>query len=189
MERALIISSNDRIASALSERLVPRYFGTADICSDPASGRCRTSEKVYDLIVVDTPLRGEDPKVLSRELASGTDAGVILLTDQDREQQAEEMLSDYGVIVLSKPVNKTLFHKSLLLLRATVNRLRGIQHENERLQKKIDDDRVINRAKGILMEYLSMTEPQAHKYLEKQAMDLRISKAEVAKGLLSTYEY
>ena len=67
-------------------------------------------------------------------------------------------------------------------------RIRSIQNENIRLQRKIDDTRLINRAKGILIEYLSMTEPQAHKYLERQAMDLRISKTEVAKRLLSTYE-
>ena len=67
-------------------------------------------------------------------------------------------------------------------------RLGGVQKENVRLKKQIDDIRLINRAKCILMEYLSMTEPQAHRYLEKQAMDLRITKAEVAKSLLSTYE-
>ena len=57
-----------------------------------------------------------------------------------------------------------------------------------RLKKQIDDIRLINRAKYILMEYLSMTEAQAHRYLEKQAMDMRITKAEVAKSILSTYE-
>ena len=56
------------------------------------------------------------------------------------------------------------------------------------LQKKIEDGNIINRAKAILMEYLSMSEAQAHKYLEKQSMDLRLPKIEVAKNLLSTYD-
>ena len=33
-----------------------------------------------------------------------------------------------------------------------------------------------------------MTEPQAHRYIEKQAMDLRITRREVAEGIISTYE-
>ena len=66
--------------------------------------------------------------------------------------------------------------------------LGGVQKENVRLKKQIDDIRLINRAKYILMEYLSMTEAQAHRYLEKQAMDMRVTKAEVAKSILSTYE-
>ena len=66
--------------------------------------------------------------------------------------------------------------------------LGGVQKENVRLKKQIDDIRLINRAKYILMEYLSMTEAQAHRYLEKQAMDMRVTKAEIAKSILSTYE-
>ena len=95
----------------------------------------------------------------------------------------------YGVFVLSKPVSKAWFYKALHLLEAAEYRTRNIQHENQRLQQQINEAKIINRAKGVLMEYLSMTEPQAHKYLEKQAMDLRISKLEVAKRLISTYEY
>ena len=81
-----------------------------------------------------------------------------------------------------------MFSKAVRLTEAMRNRLGGVKKENVKLRKKIDDIRIINRAKCILMEYLSMTEPQAHKYLERQAMDLRITKIEVAKRLLSTYE-
>ena len=95
----------------------------------------------------------------------------------------------YGVLVLGKPISRAMFHKAVMLVSAAVSRLRGIKNENDRLQQEVKDIRLINRAKGILMDYLSMTEAQAHKYLEKQAMDLRISKVEVAKRLLSTYEY
>ena len=66
--------------------------------------------------------------------------------------------------------------------------MRSIRRENLMLHKKLDDIKIINRAKAILMQYLSMTEQQAHRYLEKQAMDLRITRVEVAKNLLSTYD-
>ena len=64
----------------------------------------------------------------------------------------------------------------------------SLQKENYKLHKKVEDSRIINRAKCILMEYLSMSEAQAHKYIEKQAMDLRLTRLEVAKNLLSTYD-
>lgn len=78
--------------------------------------------------------------------------------------------------------------KSIKLLEATKHRLEGVRKENIKLQKKIEDIRTINRAKYVLMEYLSMSEPQSHRYLERQAMDQRITKVEVAKRILSTYE-
>jgi AmiR/NasT family two-component response regulator len=56
------------------------------------------------------------------------------------------------------------------------------------LQLKIEEIRLVNRAKAILIQYLKMTEQEAHKYIEKQAMDLRITKREVATSILNTYE-
>lgn len=50
------------------------------------------------------------------------------------------------------------------------------------------DKRLIDRAKRTLMRYLGFTEPQAHRYIEKHAMDLRVTRAEVARGILKIYE-
>lgn len=47
---------------------------------------------------------------------------------------------------------------------------------------------IINRAKTTLMEYLGFTEPQAHRYIEKHAMDMRVTKIEIARNILKIYE-
>ena len=52
----------------------------------------------------------------------------------------------------------------------------------------VEDMKIINRAKFLLISCLNMTEVQAHRYLEKQAMDQRESKLEVAKQVIRTYE-
>ena len=59
--------------------------------------------------------------------------------------------------------------------------------ENEKLAGKIDEFRIIDRAKWVLIDYLKMSEEQAHRYIEKQAMDLRIPRIEAAKNILKTY--
>ena len=64
-----------------------------------------------------------------------------------------------------------------------------IVNENEKLKEKINDIRLIDRAKLTLIQYLKMSEEESHKYIEKQAMDLRITKVEVAKNILKIYEY
>ena len=56
------------------------------------------------------------------------------------------------------------------------------------MQRKIEEIRLIDRAKCILIQYLQMTEPQAHKYIEKQAMNLRQSRVQMAESILKTYE-
>lgn len=63
-----------------------------------------------------------------------------------------------------------------------------MERENKDLAAKIDGIRLVNRAKWALIEHLGMTEDQAHRYIEKQAMDARVSKKEVAEGIIRTYE-
>ena len=64
----------------------------------------------------------------------------------------------------------------------------GLQNENFKLQTKIEEIRLVNRAKCCLIQYLKFSEPQAHRYIEKQAMDTRQTRKEVAQRILSTYE-
>ena len=46
--------------------------------------------------------------------------------------------------------------------------MRKLEEENRKLQVKIEDIRMIDRAKYVLMEFLKMNEAQAHRYIEKQ---------------------
>ena len=57
-----------------------------------------------------------------------------------------------------------------------------------KLQKKIEEIRLVDRAKCALIQYLNMTEATAHRYIEKQAMDTRRTKSAIAKDILNTYD-
>lgn len=63
-----------------------------------------------------------------------------------------------------------------------------MRRENSQLKQKIEDIRIVDRAKCILISYLNMSEQEAHRYIEKQAMDLRTTRRAVAESLLRTYE-
>ena len=52
----------------------------------------------------------------------------------------------------------------------------------------LEELQLISRAKAVLIEYLKLTEPQAHRYIEKQAMDLGLTRRQVALNILKTYE-
>ena len=68
------------------------------------------------------------------------------------------------------------------------DQLKYLQAENAQLKQKIDDMRIIDRAKCLLISCLSMSEQEAHRYIEKQAMDMRETKRAIAEGILKTYE-
>lgn len=67
-------------------------------------------------------------------------------------------------------------------------RLSELLQENRKLHSKLEELQLISRAKAVLIEYLKLTEPQAHRYIEKQAMDLGLTRRQVALNILKTYE-
>ena len=89
---------------------------------------------------------------------------------------------------MPRPVNRQTFYIAIKLLVATHARLAKMEKQNRTLKEKMEDIRVVNRAKWLLIEHLSMTEQDAHYYIEKQAMDTRLSRREVAEHIIRTYD-
>ena len=71
---------------------------------------------------------------------------------------------------------------------AARSRLTALRRENMRLEKKVEEMRLVDRAKCALIQYRGMTEQQAHRYLEKKAMDTRKTRGTVAMEVLACYE-
>ena len=91
-------------------------------------------------------------------------------------------------MIVEKPMSKALFLQAVKLSMAAQRRMRGLQHENDRLQQKIQEIRLVDRAKCLLIEHENMAEGQAHRYIEKQAMDQRKTRGEVARDVLRRYD-
>lgn len=188
MDGVLIVSGNERAAEAFVKLVGAGRFSRTVTVKTADEARRACGESRFGLIIINAPLPDETGDALAVELLKKTSSGIMLVVREELEASYEKKLGAKGVFVIGKPLNRAVFLKGLHFCEAMLARTGVIASENERLQRNIDENRIISRAKGILMEYLSMTEPQAHKYLEKQAMDLRLTKLEVAKNLLSTYD-
>ena len=116
--------------------------------------------------------------------AQSTSSGILLLCPQDSAQCLLERCLPRGILVVSKPLSQPLFVQSV----STSARLSELLQENRKLHSKLEELQLISRAKAVLIEYLKLTEPQAHRYIEKQAMDLGLTRPQVALNILKTYE-
>ena len=188
LDKTLIISGSEQALSLLSD-LIKSYNGSQIVSASSGNEARRLINRTdFDMVIISTPLPDEFGNELAATIAEKTSAGVMLICKSDIAEEISEKVEVYGVCVLAKPLNKTLFFHSVKLLQATRARMLSVMKEYSKLQTKIEESRLINRAKCILIQYLKLTEPQAHRYIEKQAMDQRISKLEVAKNILKTYE-
>lgn len=184
----LIVSGNEKAVDSLSALLYDEHPETVDTASSAAEALQMLRDRNYDSIIINSPLRDETGEKFAVTVINESHAQVMFIVRSELEQQYESSLGTKGAFIVAKPLNRTVFIKGLHFMQAAAARICSMQSENVRLQRKLDEGKIIDRAKGILIKYLSMTEPQAHRYLEKQAMDLRLTKLEVAKNLLSTYD-
>ena len=95
--------------------------------------------------------------------------------------------AEQGVLLLSKPFSNTLFVQVMHMAAASNHRLQRLRQENARLQDKISQIRLVSRAKCCLVEHAHLTEAEAHRRIEKLAMDTRRDRAEVAQEVLEEY--
>ncbi len=152
------------------------------------SARRLILKKDFDLVIVDAPLRDESGEDFSRYAASRGISQVMLLVNGDFFASVSAVCEEDGVMAISKPVDKALFWSALLLVKSVQSRIKRIQAENILLKQKIEDIRIIDRAKCTLISCMNMNEQEAHRYIEKQAMDMRSSRRIVAEGILKRYE-
>ena len=188
MEKILLVSSSDKIAQSLFGIInsMGEYQISTVKTAFTAREKIQTNE--FDAVVINTPLSDETGLELADETAAGSACCVILIVKEELINKITEKYEKKGIIIVSKPISKQLFINSFKLACSIQSRLSVLKDENDRLKVQINEISIINRAKCVLIQYLGMTEPMAHRYLEKQAMDMRISKRQVAENILTTYE-
>jgi len=187
MENALIVSCTEKSAALFTEMLNEVSINQITVLKSDGEARRLFMKQNFDLVIVDSPLTDESGESLSRYIASNSFSQVILAVESETFDAVAAVCEDDGVLTISKPVDKEIFWLALSLAKAARNRIKRIQAENMQLKQKIEDIRVINRAKLLLISYLNLSEQEAHRFIEKQAMDLRSSKRAIAEGVLKTY--
>lgn len=187
-EKALLVSSTEKGRALLQTLLPPDMFSSVQLCQSGVEARRECAQTEYAMVLINTPLTDESGLDLAMELAGQTDAGVLLIVKSELAETVAIRVERYGVLVIPKPVVRVQFDQALRFAMAMRSRMQALREENARLQKKLAEQRLVDRAKFVLIQYLGMTEEQAHRYIEKQAMDTRQTKVAVAQTIISTYE-
>lgn len=188
MESALVITSSKKSGLFFTEILKAASVETVVILNSCHEARRLLGERAFDLTVINTTLLDSACTELCADIAAEGAGQVILLVKSEDYGAAASLTESCGVLAVSKPINRALFWSALMLAKSAHSRLISISAENSKLKRKIEDIRIIDRAKCILISYLGMSEQEAHRYIEKQAMDMRTTKRAMAEGILKTYE-
>ena len=183
----LVVSPAGRGADFLASVFdAPTFDPVVNALSAGEARRLLSSEQ-YDIIAVNSPLPDETGIDFCIDAAQGP-SGVMLFVKNDIYEIVSSQCTREGIFVIPKPNTQRNVAQSVTLLCAICERLRKYEKKTRTLREKMDSIRIVNRAKWLLIERLGMTEQDAHRYIEKQAMDRCVTKRAVAEQILSTYK-
>ena len=153
---------------------------------------CCTDEAQYDFggcdaLVVSVPLRSEFGLNFVSEASKLTAAPIIVLARADIADDIQRRIKFTGAFVIEKPFKKSVLQNALKMASLAKENINRLEDEKNMLSKQLDDVKTIDRAKCCLIQYLNLTEEQAHRHIQKLAMDMRKSQREIADDILRTY--
>ena len=189
MEKILIVSGNEK-ASAAIVKLIKDIFPqcSVSLINSGLEARRIAAENDYDAVIINCPLPDEYGFEVAELVSDSSMASCVMIVKSDNADAISERMEELGVMVIPKPLSRSTFYHSMRFISASRKRLLGLRTENLKLHKKLEEIRIVNRAKFALIQYLSFTEQQAHRYIEKQAMDTRCTKVDVALKIIKMYD-
>jgi len=119
------------------------------------------------------------------ELSSIT---VVLMVKAEMESDVEEEISDTPIYLMTKPIKRQILIQQIRFVQHSQQKIEDLQKQNEELKKKMEEIKIIYRAKLMIMKEYNMTEQQAHRYIQKHAMDTRKSPREIADRMIKSHQ-
>ncbi len=184
----LVVSSSEKISRAIRDVLPLQSFSPFSVVCNVSAAERAVSERDFDFIIVNSPLPDDGGIRFSVDVADRSDSSVVLfLVREDQYEEAWETLASYGVFTLRKPLSRSVMEAASDWLVSARERFRKAEKKTLSFEEKMNEIRLVNRAKWLLISELKMTESDAHRYIEKQAMDRCIPKRRVAEEIIKTY--
>lgn len=184
MDKILLVCSSEKGTKVYSDNLKSMGYVNIDTEGNGNAARRRLIQENYSMVLIDTPLKDEFGSDLAMKISQGDNSGVVLVVKSESSDMISAKVEEYGIFVIPKPFTKSIFHQGIKFVFTSVKRFSVLKNEQNKLLKKVEDIKKIDRAKCLLIQYNKLTEEEAHKYLEKQAMDSRLSRRQVADKII-----
>lgn len=183
----LIVSAAEGFNDALSALLPTSKYSPTNFVSNISAAKRALAERAFDFVIINSPLPDDTGTRFAIDTGSSKETVVLLMVRAELQAEIYDKVAEHGVFVLPKPTSKPTMAVALSWLSSAREKLRKTEKKTLSIEEKMEEIRIVNRAKWILISELKLDEPEAHRYIEKQAMDRCISKRIVAEEIIKTY--
>ena len=184
--RILLVSSSKNFSLGISNALMYESY-EIEMIDSIAKAKRKVLDKDFDIIIINSPVIDDFGLDFAIEEAITNVSGILMFVKPEIESEIYYKTYQYGILTLTKPSTKSILLQSLRLLCSTIAKREQIYSKPKNINERLEEIKIINTAKLLLIEHLKLTEDESHKYLEKRAMDFRQSKIKIAKNIIDEY--
>jgi response regulator NasT len=181
----VIAEDETLIRMDLAEMLVEEGY---DVVGQAADGQkaIELAESLRpDLVILDVKMPVLDGIAAAEAIAGKRIAPVVMLTAFSQRELVERAREAGAMSYLVKPFSQSDLVPAIEMAVSRFAEIAQLESEVTDLRERLETRKAVDRAKGILQEQLSLTEPDAFRWIQKTAMDLRMSMREVADGVVA----
>ena len=138
-----------------------------------------------DLVVLDVKMPRLDGIAAAERIASRRIAPVVILTAFSQRDLVDRARDAGAMAYLVKPFTQTDLVPAIEMAVSRFAELRMLEAEVADLAERLETRKAVDRAKAVLQKQLDLSEPDAFRWIQKTAMDLRLSMRQVADGVVA----
>lgn len=182
--RILIAEDEPLVLMGFEEMISDAGYGVADAVSDGETAVSRALELQPDLIIMDINMPGVDGLTAAERIKEKADIPIIIVTGYRSEKFIDRASDAYVSAYLQKPVDEYELKSAIKLALAQMDKFRAVSQERDEAERKLSERKVIERAKGFMMDTFGLSEAQAMKALQKKSANENKKLYEVAKDII-----
>lgn len=182
--RLVIAEDEALIRLDLKETLIDEGYDVVGEAGDGAEAISLVRDLAPDLVILDIKMPGTDGLVAAREIIGEQLAAVVILTAFSQRDLIEQARDVGALAYVVKPFHRNELVPAIELALARFKEVVALSAQADELAEKLENRKVIDRAKGRLMDDFGMTESDAFRFVQTQAMSARNGMADVARQIL-----
>lgn len=184
--RVVVAEDESLIRLDLVEMLREEGYDVVGEAADGQQAVELTVELRPDLVIMDVKMPRRDGIDAASEIAEKRIAPVVILTAFSQRELVEKARDAGAMAYLVKPFTKADLMPAVELAASRFSEISALESEIADLHDRLETRKLIEKAKGILMDSQSLTEPQAFKWIQRAAMDRRTTMKAVAEVVIET---
>ncbi|MCW2866523.1 MAG: response regulator receiver [Marmoricola sp.] len=169
----------------LAEMLAEEGYDVVGQAEDGEKAVALATELRPDLVILDVQMPRLDGISAAQQIASRRIAPVVILTAFSQRELVERARDAGAMAYLVKPFDQTDLVPAIEMAVSRYAELRQVEAEVSDLTERLETRTLVDRAKGVLQQSLGLSEPESFRWIQKTAMDLRLSMRQVADGVLT----